>query len=201
MARTTCPTQSTPARVERANWKREHAASTSSATNRRNTVPVAMPWTPPSRFESSHGGGHERPENIQNGSACEIFDSLREEQLQTLSESLGIQLQSLGNEIEDLSKDLLNTLVAACVSIPPMLTHPEVPTVLLSTPDGLWTLGPVARDFGLLSHNAPAPRQQSSVVGWNGISETSHKLCKSNPSTTPLAKSSARCANSVSSSN
>ena len=58
MARTTCPTQSTPARVEKANWKGEHAASTSSpnclarvlATNRRNTVPVAMPRTPPSRF-------------------------------------------------------------------------------------------------------------------------------------------------------
>ena len=47
-ARTACPTQSTPALVERANWKGEQASSTSLPL-----VPVAVPRTLPSRFCSA----------------------------------------------------------------------------------------------------------------------------------------------------
>ena len=59
--RTMCPTQSVPARVERANWNGEHAASISSpnclasvlATTRRNEAPATMPRTPSSSFRKA----------------------------------------------------------------------------------------------------------------------------------------------------
>ena len=88
-------------------------------------------------------------------------------------------------------------LVAACVSIPPMLPRPEVPTVLLSTPDGLWTLGPVARDFGLLSHRRSC--SSTTVLGGGverDLGDISQAL-RSKSVHNPLAKSSARCASSV----
>ena len=55
------PTQSVPARVERANWNGAHTASTAFpnwrasvlATNLRKAVPVAIPRTPPSSFWSA----------------------------------------------------------------------------------------------------------------------------------------------------
>ena len=64
-------------------------------------IQLAMPRTPPSRFENNHCGGHERPENIhKNGSACEIFGSLRQKFLpvvQTHAESHGTAIQTLNS--------------------------------------------------------------------------------------------------------
>ena len=58
---TACPTQSTPARVDNANWNGAHASLTAVpnclanvlATNRLKDDPVAMPRTPPSFFRSA----------------------------------------------------------------------------------------------------------------------------------------------------
>ena len=58
---TACPTQSTPARVDSANWNGAHVSLTAVlnclasvfATNRLKDDPVAMPQTPPSFFRSA----------------------------------------------------------------------------------------------------------------------------------------------------
>ena len=74
--------------------------------------------------------------------------------------------------------------MAACVSIPVKLTHPEVPTLLWSTPDGLWTLGLAAHDFGLPSPDAPAPPPHSSLAEPMVVSGRCCRLSGSDPSMT-----------------
>ena len=60
-ARSACPTQSTPARVDNVNWNGAQVRSTSFmnclanvfATNWRKEVPVAIPRTPPSFLDKA----------------------------------------------------------------------------------------------------------------------------------------------------
>ena len=75
-----CPTQSVPARVDKANWNGAQLDSTCSKNCLANGIPVTMPRTPPF-LQNGHRCKHESAEiALRNVSPGEIFSRCCEEQ-------------------------------------------------------------------------------------------------------------------------